>query len=168
MMGGAMGGGKAFCCDFLRMLRDAIHQIFPKVSSEKLILLVKSHSHAKNQEWKRETESMREINKVDQNGQPINQSTTVHDAHLSLLCVNYSWLIDWLVHFVNSPMFSVSRLHSRLLARCYDLTSRVYRIEKYEKIIINKQSKKQIVFVLKRKIMRVFRVFNASRAEFQF
>ena len=59
---------------FLGILRGAIRDGFPKVSSENLILLVKSHHHTRNQEWRREAESMRELTKRSKtNSQSINQ-----------------------------------------------------------------------------------------------
>ena len=70
------------------MLHGAIRGGFPEVSSENLILLAKFHHHAKNEEWRHETESMRERterNKTD--NQSINHLTTGYSDHLFLLCV---------------------------------------------------------------------------------
>ena len=49
--------------------------------------MTESHHHAKNQKWRLGTEKHARTDKTDQNGQPINQSTTDHSANLSLLYV---------------------------------------------------------------------------------
>ena len=67
-IGGEMGGVKAVCCGFFGVLSCAIHKRLPKVSSDNLILMAKSHHHAKNQELGRETEKHVQINRTDQNG----------------------------------------------------------------------------------------------------
>ena len=79
---------------FSGMLRSAIHDEFLKVSRENIILLVKSHHHAKNQEWRGETENMRELTKRTKT-EPINQSTVVKQRK-DKWTVACGWLIDWL------------------------------------------------------------------------
>ena len=78
---------------FYGVLRGALCDEFPKVSSENLILLVKSHQHATNQGWRRETESMRELTKrTKTDSQSINQSSVFRTVKTSAHCSQ--WLVD--------------------------------------------------------------------------